>query len=90
MIVEFDSSKFQSLRAKDKNGDWWKVTGKCLRCGNCGCIESRCIHFTHETVDGKKLGKCMRQFEKPFMCAIFPFDPDTPLPETCGFKWEKE
>lgn len=88
MIVEFDTQHKHSTRAKDNNGNWWSVKGKCLRCGKCGC--GKCDYFTHERIDGKMLGKCLRQFEKPFMCAIYPYDPDTPLKDGCGFNWEKE
>lgn len=90
MIVEFDTKKRHSLRAKDKNGHWHRVLGKCLRCGKCGCIKSKCQYLSYEKVDGKMIAKCLRQFEKPFLCAMFPYDPDSPLPKGCGFSWEKE
>lgn len=88
MIVEFDTNKFCSVRAKDKNGEWFRIEGKCLRCGKCGC--ETCDHFTHEIVDDKRIGKCKRQFEKPFLCALYPYDPHDKLKEGCGFKWIKE
>lgn len=90
MIVEFDAKRNHTTRAQDKDGNWWLVEGECLRCGECGCIKSECIHFTHEKLDGVMTGKCKRQFEKPFMCAVFPYDPDSPLPDGCGFGWTKE
>jgi hypothetical protein len=43
-----------------------------------------------EVVDGKKIARCKAHFSKPFMCAIYPFDPYDPLPDGCGFSWEKE
>lgn len=88
MIVEFDTQKRHTTRAKDKNGDWWRVEGKCLRCGQCGCFG--CEYFTHEVLDGKRVGKCKRVFTKPFLCAMYPYSPDTPLKPGCGFKWVKE
>ena len=90
MIVEFDTKKFRPVRVKDKRGNWWIVEGECLRCGKCGCITSGCVHFTREKLDGVWKGKCLRQFEKPFMCALFPYDPDSGLPEGCGFKFVKD
>ena len=86
MIVEFDTNQWKTLRAKDKAGAWHTLTGKCLRCGRCGCLP--CDYFAHEVVDGKRIGKCLRQFEKPFMCAIYPYDPTAELKDGCGFRWE--
>ena len=86
MIIEFDSSKKHPTRAKDKSGKWRKLAGKCLRCGQCGCFP--CDNFTHEVVDGKRIGKCLKQFEKPFMCTMYPYSPDDELKPGCGFRWE--
>jgi hypothetical protein len=90
MIVVYDTKKHRTIRAQDKDGRWWCVEGDCLRCGGCGCIKSKCIHFTREKLDGVMKGKCLRQFEKPVMCAMYPYDPASPLPEGCGLRWIKE
>ena len=90
MRVEIETKTFSPTRAMDKNGEWWTLLGQCLRCGQCGCIESVCVHFTYEILNGKKTGKCKRQFEKPFMCVLYPSDPHQELKPGCGFKWEKE
>ena len=88
MIVEFDTSRFCSTRAKDEHGSWWRVLGSCLRCGKC-CLAD-CADLNNEVLDGVKKAKCVSQFYKPFMCAMYPYNPDAPLKDGCGFKWEKE
>jgi hypothetical protein len=90
MIVVVDTKKFAPIRVQDKNGNWWTIKGKCKRCGKCGCVVSKCVHFTREKIDGVNIGKCLRQFEKPFMCVLYPFDPLKPLPKGCGFEFVKE
>ena len=87
-IVEFDTRKRHPTRAQAKNGEWWRVHGKCLRCGRC-CPQD-CESFTHEVVDNKRIAKCAISFRKPFMCAVYPLDPFAPLKDGCGFSWEKE
>ena len=86
MIVEFDTKKRHPTRIKDKNGKWHIVCGKCLRCGKC-CPKD-CEHLTHEVVDNISIAMCRVQFSKPFLCALYPVDPDKPLKEGCGFRWE--
>ena len=87
-IVEFDTNLFHSTRAKDEHGNWWRIEGKCLRCGKC--CRHDCPYLTTEIVDKKEIYKCTIQFHKPFLCAMHPYEPDIPLNDGCGFKWVRE
>lgn len=91
MVVEFDVSKSQTIRAKDGDGRWWRLNGKCLRCGKCCTIgTTECKQLEYERIDGVMLAKCKVQFFKPFSCFIYPDDPTRPLEDGCGFSWEIE
>jgi len=89
-----------SIRTIEKDGKKWELKGECNRCGLC-CERSKmpivefqkedktCKHFSYETVDGKKLGKCAIMWHRPAFCLLYPHDPDDPLIEECGYWWEE-
>lgn len=54
-------------------GRYWKILGKCSRCGEC-CI-SRCEKVIKEIIDGKVQYRCGIQHRKPADCSLYPCTP---------------
>ena len=82
------------------NGELWKLNGECNRCGAC-CEKTKmmikefqkedgtCKHFSFETVDGNKLGKCAIMWARPAFCMLYPRNPYEKLDDECSYSWER-
>ena len=87
-LVVFDPNKMAVVKVRDKSGVWWKLEGKCLRCGKC--CGRKCTDLTSEILDGKKMAKCNAQWTKRWGCMLYPIDPHQELRDGCGYSWTKE
>jgi len=82
------------------NGEVWKLVGECNRCGAC-CEKTKmvieefqkedgtCKHFSFESIDGKKLGKCAIMWGRPAFCMLYPRNPYEKLHDECSYSWER-
>ena len=85
------NNKGKVLEAEDKDGNWYKIMGNCLRCGKC-CKEVGCEYLYFESIENKNCACCKLQGRhggKPWGCMIYPNDPNEALPDYCGYKWRK-
>jgi len=95
-IIEIDRDNARVIRSQDLEGNWWKLEGKCNRCGVCCEMYSTppCPHLTYKQDDGDKKAFCLihKFFKgKPWGCIIYPRFPEeaNEIPE-CGYTWTKE
>ncbi len=99
ILINFDHPRGTVKEVELENGEKWKLVGECNRCGEC-CKDlmplqdfqkedGTCKHFSYETVNGERLGKCGVMWARPAFCLIYPRDPKEKLPDECSFSWER-
>jgi len=73
------------LRLLELNGK--RLIGECRRCGAC-CKLTKCELLGVEMVDDKPRHFCKDYHNRSMRCTLWPY-PGDPIPEGCGFHWEK-
>lgn len=102
MILVYDDVKRHPV-AICSEGRYWKILGSCNRCGQC-CMDvhfnewenfkdetGKCNYLYSETVDDILLYGCSKVWNKPYGCALYPFNPldkNHFLP-SCSFSFEE-
>ena len=85
------------------SGRYWEILEECNQCGKCcedvsfqewdGVIDEnkRCSFLINETIDGISIGRCGKEWNKPFACAMFPFNPlqENHIPEYCKYSFNE-
>ena len=99
ILIDFNHPRGE-IKTVKINDEKWKLEGKCIRCGEC-CKNTKmtlpdfrdkdgnCIHFSYETVDGEKMGRCDVLWARPAFCLLYPRDPYMDLCNGCGYKWKR-
>jgi len=93
--------KHPILISKDEK--YWKILGDCNRCGQC-CLDvhfnewdgmknetGKCNYLDYETVNDIGQYVCTKQWNKPYGCALYPFNPldENHFLPTCSFSFEE-
>lgn len=99
IVVYFNHPRGSVKEVKLDNGEIWLLYGECFRCGEC-CKKTKmiikefqdkngyCKHFSYESINGKKVGRCAIMWSRPAFCLLYPRDPYDKLHEGCAYKWE--
>lgn len=85
-------------------GRYWKVLGECNQCGEC-CLNitlpnewddykdenGKCKYLQKEIVDDQVKYRCMKQWNKPAGCVLYPFNPldKNHFTENCSYSFEE-
>ncbi|HUW09560.1 MAG TPA: hypothetical protein VM537_07495 [Anaerolineae bacterium] len=88
-LVLFSCDERRVVSAQDDTGQWYALVGQCLRCGQC-CKDKAREQLGYETLDGERQAVCAVHWTKPWHCAVYPREPQEPLLEGCGYRWEPE
>lgn len=85
-MIVYDLNKKQPILIAEDN-KYYQVLGNCNRCGEC-CLDvhfnewdgfkdetGKCNYLYTETVDEVLLHACSKAWNRPFGCALYPWNP---------------
>ena len=86
-MLIYDITNRKILFARDRLGHWYRLVGKCNRCGGC-CKGYNCEYISFK--DGVAVcAQHVQGFGKPWVCWLYPKNPDAKLDDRCGYSWQR-